>query len=436
LAAFGSTLVATFQIGRFFGGGSTDIGFATSTNGGVSWTNGSLSGITVFAGGAYNAVSDPAVAYDRAHAVWLINSLAIVQTSTVVVSRSPDGLHWGIPIVISNSPDADKNWIACDNGQASPFFGHCYVEWDDPSQKGLIWMSTSTDGGLTWSPPANTRDMATGVGGQPVVQPNGTVIVPIQDGSGTHVIAFSSQDGGANWSSAATVADIGDHLVAGGLRTDALPSATVDAVGEIYVVWHDCRFRTGCSSNDVVLSKSSDGITWTAPVRIPLDDVSSTVDHFIPAIASDPATSGASAHLAILYYYYPTAACDETSCALNVGYTNSRDGGNTWSAPSLLVGPMSIDWLANTKTGRMVGDYFAVAYSNSNAFPVFTVARANNGTQFDEAIYTTSEPLVQAAVGVSSQSEQPRGEVKSDHGPRRFYDLEHRYPVKPKIQPN
>ncbi len=36
--SFGSTIVTAFQVGRVFGGGSSDIGFATSTNGGTTWT--------------------------------------------------------------------------------------------------------------------------------------------------------------------------------------------------------------------------------------------------------------------------------------------------------------------------------------------------------------------------------------------------------------
>ena len=38
-------------------------------------------------------------------------------------------------------------------------------------------------------------------------------------------------------------------------------------------------------------------MTWTAVTRIPIDDVTSTVDHFIPGIGIDPATSGATAHV-------------------------------------------------------------------------------------------------------------------------------------------
>jgi hypothetical protein len=41
-------------------------------------------------------------------------------------------------------------------------------------------MTTSTDGGLTWGPLRPTADQLVGVGGQPVVQPDGTVVVPIE----------------------------------------------------------------------------------------------------------------------------------------------------------------------------------------------------------------------------------------------------------------
>src|SRR5712692_809699 len=47
--AFGNTIVSTFQVGRFFDGGASNIGFATSTNGGETWTHGFLPSSTVFA---------------------------------------------------------------------------------------------------------------------------------------------------------------------------------------------------------------------------------------------------------------------------------------------------------------------------------------------------------------------------------------------------
>src|SRR4029077_10791982 len=45
--AFGQTVVAVFQIGRFEGGGATAIGVATSLDGGRHWRSGLLPGLTV-----------------------------------------------------------------------------------------------------------------------------------------------------------------------------------------------------------------------------------------------------------------------------------------------------------------------------------------------------------------------------------------------------
>ena len=42
--AFGSTIVAAAQTGRFNDGGASNICWSTSTNGGAGWTNGCLPG--------------------------------------------------------------------------------------------------------------------------------------------------------------------------------------------------------------------------------------------------------------------------------------------------------------------------------------------------------------------------------------------------------
>jgi hypothetical protein len=406
--AFGSTIVAAFQVGRISSGGSSDIGFAISTDAGMTWQNGFLPGLTTFQGGGTNAaVSDAAVIYDAAHAVWIISSLTISSTGAtqVVVSRSTDGVTWGNPIPVSHSPDPDKDWITCDNTNTSPFYGHCYVEWDDVNQGGLLWMSTSTDGGLTWAAalnPAGTNN--SGIGGQPLVQPNGNVIVPFL---GAAIESFSSTDGGASWN--APVASAVLHTVAGNLRTDPLPSAQIDAAGTVYVVWQDCSFRSACSSNDLVMSTSADGTHWTAKARIPIDAATSTVDHFIPGIGIDPSTSGSTTHLGLTYYYYPQANCTSATCALYVGFISSLDGGSTWSTATPIVGPMALNWLPSTSSGQMVGDYIATSFAGGKAYGVFAVAKAKSGTTFDEAIYTTRAGLDIATANArnSSAGERP-----------------------------
>ncbi len=421
MLANGNTLVAAFQTGRIPRdtppmAGSTDIGWATSTDGGTTWTHGSLPGLTTGEGsGPYDAVSDPNVGYDAKHGVWLISSLPIsssIQTPAVMVSRSVDGLNWQTPVGVSvTSPSSDKNWIACDNWPTSPYYGNCYVEWDQSGASDLIVMSTSSDGGLTWSVPVTTADSALGLGGQPLAQPNGTVVVPIETFLGTSsafISAFTSSNGGANWSAPVTIATVQYHVDAGGIRSGTLPSAAVDGEGTVWAVWEDCRFRTGCLANDLVYSTSTDGVNWSAATRIPIDQTTSTADYFIPGIGIDPATSGAGAHVALHYYYYSQTSCVAATCNLSVGYISSANGGSTWSAPTALTGPMLVTWLPSSQNGLMVGDYIATVFTNGVPHGVFAVAMANSGSTFSEAIYT-GQGLTVSAAGrqFSSRGDKP-----------------------------
>lgn len=246
-------------------------------------------------------------------------------------------------------------------------------------------MSTSSDGGLTWGPATATANKSTGIGGQPLVQPNGTVVVPIETFG---ISAYTSTNGGASWSAPVTVANIQSQTDAGGIRSGPLPSAAVDGAGTVWVVWEDCRFRANCSTNDLVYSTSSDGVTWSAVTRVPIDPVTSTVDHFIPGIGIDPTTSGATAHVAIHYYFYSKSSCTKATCQLYVGYISSHNGGSTWNAVRKLAGPMQLGWLPNSQNGLMVGDYIATVFSGGVPHGVFAVAAANSGTKFNEAMYT------------------------------------------------
>jgi hypothetical protein len=162
-------------------------------------------------------------------------------------------------------------------------------------------------------------------------------------------------------------------------------------------VWEDCRFRANCSTNDLVYSTSTDGVSWSAVTRIPIDATSSAVDHFIPGIGIDPATSGAGAHVALHYYYYPQSNCTLATCQLLVGYVSSANGGSTWNAPVALSGPMLLGWLPNSQNGLMVGDYVATVFTNGVPHGVFAVASATSGSTFSEAIYTGQGLTVTAA---------------------------------------
>jgi hypothetical protein len=397
--ASGSTIVSTMQAGRSYRCGASNLGWSVSSDGGSSWSGGFLPGTTTHARprGTWLRVSDPVVARDTKHGVWLVQGIGIrtcpFAGGPIFVSRSMDGgVSFGDPVVVQHQKPSqvfDKPWLACDNAPASPFFGHCYATWDDAGHGFRLHMSTSTDGGATWHK-ATLRKDTHAAGGQPVIQPNGTVVVPIIQCCPNRIDSFISRDGGltyhghgTDYSGPLAIHNVQASRVHGHLRVPTeplLPSADVDAAGRIYVAWYDCRFRhrdDPCAQNDIVMSRTNDGRHWSPVIRIPIDRRRSSADHFLAAVAVDPSTARRSAHLGVAYYFYPDADCTPKTCDLMVGFASSGDGGDTWTSQDL-AGPFKTTWLPLTIQGYMVGDYISVSFSGGDAVAVF--AAASEGT--------------------------------------------------------
>jgi hypothetical protein len=391
----GNVVVVAFQAGRFrAGGGAVNTGWATSRDAGRTWRSGLLPSLTVASrpAGRWQRASDPVVAYDAAHGVWLIASLAFTagEAAAVVVSRSADGLSWSPPATVVEVPWRtdlllDKEWIVCDSGPASPYRGSCYAAYSDFRTQRLEFQA-SRDGGLTWEAPVAAPDDA-GRGSirgrwapapQPVVQPDGDLIVPYYDE--TRVASIRSADGGRSFSDSVTVGPT-TFKPTPDLRAPPLPSAEVDGRGTVYVVWPDCRSRPQCGFNDLVLSRSADGISWSAPTRIPTAPRSSRADFVIPGLGADRA----SRRLAVAYYVYRAASL------LDVGFISSHDGGQTWSQPRRLnAQTMRLDWIAQAG-GAMVGDYISTSFVAGRAVATFPIA-APFARRFDQPLYAAALP--------------------------------------------
>jgi hypothetical protein len=401
--AVGSTIVTAFQAGRMVDGGASGIGFATSKDEGAHWRSGYLPSLTTVSSPAGDApsASDPVVAWDAQHGTWLIATVAESEIRVrTLVSRSRDGFTWSAPVVAAADPseDDDKEWVTCDNGSLSPFRGHCYLSYLDV-RSSTIRTRISTNGGLTWSAPVESvpsTDLGFENGAQPVVQPDGTLVIVYAlaaggehyaDPAANQIQAVRSTDGGRTFSTPVTVARVQAEDVRG-IRAPTLPGAAADAGGTIYVVWGDCRFREDCSDDDMVVARSRDGLAWTPAERVPLVDPASDQQVFVPGLAVDPRTTGP---LAVVAYTQPESCSSETCHGIYAVFASSRNAGRTWTAPRRLnAEPMAISSLPDTGLGAMLGDYVAASYVRGKPIPVFALAFDPLGDRFREAIYAAT----------------------------------------------
>lgn len=395
-AAWGPTVVAAYQVGRFSTGASSNIGFAVSRDSGRTWQRGLLPSVTVESSppGTQRAASDPTVAYDSVHGVWLIGTLTLEQGSShVLITRSVDGQHWDAPTTVATGPLLDKDWLACDNGATSPFRGRCYATYTD-DQKNITVSQWSTDGGVTWSAPVTVTHVL--VGTQPALLADGTLVVIAGDyrnqaATQGSIAGARSTDGGVTFTPV-TVSDLqsADNTP---MRAISLPSLEVDAAGTLFIAWADCRFRPGCTANDIVFSTSHDeGVTWSTPARIPTDALTSTQSSFIPGLAADPVHAN---QLALVYAYFLPGSCARGACQLGIGFVQSPDGGASWTTPQQLdAQPMSMTWLAKAEGGRMVGDYFSAEFAQDRVVAVYALAAPPLHGRLREAIFAVSlKPL-------------------------------------------
>lgn len=375
----GRTTVAAFQVGRRFDGGATNIGFATSLDGGRTWRSGLLPGLTVASRppGPHLRASDPVVAYEPVTGTWLVAALALEgRTTRLTVSRSVDGLRWSEPVVAAEAVAAegiafDKEWLVCDAGRSSPRRGTCYLVATDELQREALAVFTSTDGGASWARVGNVP-VTGAVGAIPVVRPNGDLVIVFL-WRGRSLGSSLSQDGGVTFSEPTVVAELRVRP-ARGLRFFPLPSAEVDPGGRVVVVWHDCRFSAGCARNGIVTARSADGRSWSSPAAAVTGR-----NAMLPTIGIHP-KSGRSA---LAYHVVrPDGGVD-------VELVESLPDGD-WGTPRRLSArTMRPEWMPRTRSGRMLADYISVTYAGRRPLVVWVLASEPEGARFRQAVYAT-----------------------------------------------
>jgi hypothetical protein len=311
----------------------------TSFDGGQTWANIAIPGVTFTTGGAgafswFDGSGDPVVAFGPGNTVYFASlvfsrfaPLGGQDATGIVVNVSHDGgLSWSGPHIVAidgvnpNGTPAvthifnDKPWIAAD-----PASGRVYVTWtkftydtDDNYLESPIMVSASVDFGATFAAPVRIPPSLNGFGGgitpydqgsNPQVGNDGRLYVAYE----ASVCATAACDG-ANDRDATVVATSTDHgatfrhaivdtnydfpatLTGENFRLNSYPQLAYDRVNErLTVVWSDDRnglynAATGASvktNGDNIVSSSGNGRSWTSPLVI-----GTAQDEFFSAVAA------------------------------------------------------------------------------------------------------------------------------------------------------
>jgi hypothetical protein len=399
------TMCAAYQVGRITDGGADRAGVSCSSDGGTTWTN-TIIGGTVAVGGPWARVSDLWVAYSRKNSRWMVQGLLIDSAANpqgLGISYSYDhGATWSafpaspIPITAGNFPD--KNSFACDN-TGGQYDGQCYMEWDFNSLGDEIHVATSKDGGLNWLAADSHNTGLSGLGGYVMVKPNGQVSIPFVTGCGTSgsscIAHLRSLDGGATW------VNPGSGLLTGNkpvkfLRASDLPAGTVDTAGNIHVTFGGDRCTGG---KNEINHYSASGVddSFGTPKCIPLPKTLSrkTVDYAVPSIA----VSGS--HIGIIAYEISGSCSTTSNCNMNLIYAKSSDNGATWTTDT--TSPIwTMNQIASTTQGNMVGDYVGMVTSGANFVPFVPIGASGSGSTFNEPLTTVKGLSTATVKGLST----------------------------------
>ncbi len=259
-----------------FGDPIIAFGPAQGANGKFSWANGSVAYYANLAFAASGA-GVPAMAISRS---------------------SDDAASWKAPVIVSSSSDNpvdfnDKDYVAADANANSPFFGNVYASWTL-----FIGAGVSFGRSATFEP-------------EPIVFARST-------------------DGGQTWSDITRLSQSANNGAVGG-RQGSLIRTGPD--GTVFVFWEGSIDR---HSEQLVAISHDGGDTFSGPIAVaPVNDIPSPLagssfrDDSFPSADVNQATGA----LDVTW-----ADEDLASSTALIKFTESTDGGLSWSPPMVIGG--------------------------------------------------------------------------------------------------
>jgi hypothetical protein len=309
ILAFGNTVVVGFNDSGSNGGGTNRFtGFARSTDGGATFTDGGT-----LPTNPIGDAGDPVMARNNTTGRIYFSTLGFGNPGTIQVFRSDDdGATWMLPV--NGTPGGsseDKQWHTVDNFAGSGN-GNVYLLSRRFGLSGGgpgIYFFRSTDHGDTFGPDGGTLIVTGSQGAFVAVGPDHSVYAfwyagptlqmrkSIDQGQtfGPPVTVASGLVGGVNGDLGLTGIRQGTTTPAG-FRSNEFPHAAVNPVnGNIYVTF--ANNPDGADKADIFVVQSTDGgAIWGPHIRI--NDDTTTTDQWQPTLAVTPD----GANLGIFYY--------------------------------------------------------------------------------------------------------------------------------------
>ncbi|MEO5951517.1 MAG: exo-alpha-sialidase [Chloroflexia bacterium] len=327
------------------GNGRFEVSAYTSFDGGATWAS-SHPYIDRNAG-RLNA-ADPTVAFGQDGKVYFGFVALTPAQGAVAVSTSLDGgLTWASQSwVTSFTGAADKPAIAQSGGKL-------YVYYQNQS----LMSTVSSNGGGTWSQAA-------------VIEAGGKNAAPVVDRAGNVYVFY-------NTSNAIKVAKAGSARVSTISNAVALQSrptqyrasiyatAGISANGTMYVAWADGRNTV--TGNDILLSSSTNGTTWSSPSRVNTD--AGNADQLMPALTISKDGSVTVAWL--------DTRNDPSRVNYDVYMARSTNGA-TFGGNSRVSTASSNPNNDPRMQGQLIGDYFAMGAGEGKVYVVWTDTRNGN----------------------------------------------------------
>jgi hypothetical protein len=380
-----------------------------STNGGLTWTNGTITNPT------YGVWGDPVIVADTSghfYYLHLAKNPALgwpYYLDRIVIQKSTNaGQSWSNPgSYMGHIPpkQQDKEWMAVDftHGSRGNWLYSTWTQFDyynsnNTNDSSQILFSRSTDGGNIWTTALRINKLAgnckdgdyTVEGATPSVGPNGELYVAWAGPQGTNnfkIFFDKSTDGGNTWlaNDIVVASQPGGwaYNIAGIDRSNGLPFTACDYSngpyrGYVYINWTD---SLAPGDHDVKFVRSTNGgLNWSTPLRVNNDGPGK--EQFLTAMTVDQVTG----HIYIIFYDRRNYSDNQT----DVYMARSTNGGVSFTNERISASPFT------PSSAVFFGDYIDVTAHNGKIRPIWQ--RNQSGTQ---SIWTA---IIDFPVGITHQN--------------------------------